>query len=57
MAGASSSVPFTLGPQGLIFEEDCSTNRREVRPVLYLDSSVYLITGIGTRNNPYIVGM
>ena len=28
-----------------------------VRPVLYLSSSVYKITGDGTISNPYIIGM
>ena len=28
-----------------------------VRPVLYLDSSVYKISGSGTLNDPYIIGM
>ena len=28
-----------------------------VRPVLYLDASVYIIDGSGTENNPYIIGM
>ena len=28
-----------------------------VRPVLYLDSSVYVIDGSGTENGPYIIGM
>lgn len=27
------------------------------RPVLYLNSNVYIINGIGTRSNPYIIGM
>ena len=28
-----------------------------VRPVLYLDSSVYVVNGSGTESNPYILGM
>ena len=28
-----------------------------VRPVLYLDSSVYVIDGTGTQSDPYIIGM
>ncbi len=31
--------------------------RRSVRPVLYLDSSVYVIDGNGTMADPYIIGM
>lgn len=27
------------------------------RPVLYLDSSVYVIDGSGTMSDPYIIGM
>ena len=27
------------------------------RPVLYLDSSVYVIDGTGTQSDPYIIGM
>ena len=34
-----------------------STNGHGVRPVLYLDSSVYKIDGNGTLDNPYIIGM
>ena len=28
-----------------------------VRPVVYLDSSVYIVSGEGTEANPYIIGM
>ena len=37
-----------------------STNARSgyaARPVLYLDSSVYVIDGTGTQSDPYIIGM
>ena len=34
-----------------------STNGYNVRPVLYLDSSVYVIDGDGSLLNPYIIGM
>jgi len=29
----------------------------EVRPVIYLDSSVYIVSGDGTEGNPYQIGM
>ena len=32
-------------------------NGSAVRPVVYLDSSVYVISGDGTESNPYIIGM
>ncbi|MBQ8043494.1 MAG: hypothetical protein IJ272_05020 [Clostridia bacterium] len=32
-------------------------NGRTVRPSLYLDSSVYIISGEGSEENPYIIGM
>ena len=28
-----------------------------VRPVLYLDSNVYVVDGSGTMSDPYIIGM
>jgi len=30
---------------------------KNVRPVVYLDSSVYIVSGDGTISNPYIIGM
>ena len=34
-----------------------ATNGYTVRPVVYLDSSVYIVSGDGSINNPYIIGM
>ena len=33
------------------------TNGYAVRPVVYLDSSVYIVSGDGTKANPYQIGM
>ena len=55
-SSASSSKLFTLNYTGhLLFGE--SNNGSDVRPVLYLDSSVYKINGDGSLKNPYIIGM
>lgn len=37
--------------------ESSYNGKYEYRPVLYLDSSVYVIDGDGSVNNPYIIGM
>ena len=34
-----------------------ASSGNSARPVLYLDSSVYIIDGTGTQSNPYIIGM
>ena len=34
-----------------------ASNGHAARPVLYLDSSVYVIDGTGTQSDPYIIGM
>ena len=34
-----------------------ANNGHAVRPVVYLDSSVYIISGEGTESNPYQIGM
>ena len=39
------------------WNEACSKNAYSVRPVMYLDSSVYIISGDGTEGNPYQIGM
>ena len=36
---------------------DRANNGYSVRPVLYLDSSVYVIDGNGSVSDPYIIGM
>ena len=51
-----SSNVFNLNINGnLNYYDAC--NGASIRPVLYLSSSVYKITGDGTISNPYIIGM
>ena len=49
--------------QALMIDYDGSMNKyvtrngKSVRPVVYLDESVYVISGTGTESDPYIIGM
>ena len=49
---ASESI-FIYG----VLSHEATFNGRNVRPVVYLDPSVYVVSGDGTEANPYQVGM
>jgi len=49
----SSSEVFGVVATGSLNNVDS----RAIRPVVYLDSSVYIISGTGTESDPYIIGM
>ena len=51
----SNSV-FYLDYSGNL-DSNSAYSGRSARPVLYLDSSVYVIDGNGSQNDPYIIGM
>ena len=51
----SSSV-FRVNDSGILNNNNAD-NGNAVRPVLYLDSSVYVIDGNGSISDPYIIGM
>ena len=53
---SDSDVVFTLYDRGDLLNYDAGYGFG-VRPVLYLDSSVYVIDGSGTASDPYIIGM
>ena len=48
---------FFLAGDGSLTHYNSANIGFSVRPVLYLSSSVYKITGDGTISNPYIIGM
>ena len=48
---------FFLTYYGELSWEGSASSALGVRPVLYLDSSVYKIDGEGTLDKPYIIGM
>ena len=52
----SSSFVFNLSYY-MIFDYTSTGSGLGVRPVLYLNNSVYKIDGIGTYQSPYIIGM
>ena len=54
-----SSIVFILGSPGGVYSDSASNayTGYGVRPVLYLDASVYKIDGEGTLDKPYIIGM
>ena len=57
---SSNRIVFPLDVKGALSQEHYGryTGMGEgVRPVLYLDASVYKIDGEGTLDNPYIIGM
>jgi len=52
----SGSNILVINSQGRLYNYS-AVSGASVRPVVYLDSSVYLTSGDGTITNPYIVGM
>ena len=52
----SWNAVITMSYSGLV-RNDNSDSGVIVRPVLYLDSSVYVIDGNGSQSDPYIMGM
>ena len=55
-SSSSSSVVFYVYYGGYLSNYSAN-NGYAARPVLYLDSSVYVIDGTGTQSDPYIIGM
>ena len=53
---STSSSVFSVFNSGTL-SNSSSVNGRSARPVLYLDSSVYVIDGNGSQSDPYIIGM
>ena len=51
-----SSNVFRVSSNGNLSDLNAS-NGNSARPVLYLDSSVYVIDGNGSQSDPYIIGM
>ena len=51
-----SNYVFILSYNGLLYRNSASYGS-SARPVLYLDSSVYVIDGNGSVSDPYIIGM
>jgi len=49
------SVLFNIFSSNVAWETPA--NISNVRPVLYLDSSVYILSGIGSKSDPYIISM
>ena len=47
---------FRVADRGYLFASSADDGYA-ARPVLYLDSSVYVIDGTGTQSDPYIIGM
>ena len=54
---SSSSSVFYVGNIGGSLASTSANSGSSARPVLYLDSSVYIIDGTGTQSDPYIIGM
>ena len=48
---------FFIGYQGGVSSNIIAHNSFSSRPVLYLDALVYKVGGVGTLNDPYIIGM
>ncbi len=54
---SSSYTVFYVYNHGYLSDRNNARNGSAARPVLYLDSSVYVIDGTGTQSDPYIIGM
>ena len=53
---SNSSYVFFVSNNGYLYSNNANFGYA-ARPVLYLDSSVYVIDGTGTQSDPYIIGM
>ena len=53
MTAYSSSYPVGVDASGGLFGDVSAYNGFAVRPVLYLKSNVYVISGDGSEGNPY----
>ena len=53
---SNSNNAFNLNNNGQVNTNN-AYNGNAVRPVLYLDSSVYVMDGNGSVSDPYIIGM
>ncbi len=53
---SNSSDVFRVDGNGYLYSLS-ALNGNSARPVLYLDSSVYVIDGNGSQSDPYIIGM
>ena len=56
-SSSNSSNAFVVSKDGILGYFSDANFGYAIRPVLYLDSSVYKIDGDGTLDNPYIIGM
>lgn len=56
MSGYSSSNPLIVSHLGSLFS-NASSNGSSIRPVLYLKSNVYVVSGTGSKVNPYRIGI
>ena len=56
MSAYSSSFPLYVISSGSLNDTSAS-NGFAARPVLYLKSNVYVVSGKGTKVNPYRIGM
>ena len=50
-------IPLFVSSYGYLYNYFDSPSGYSVRPVVYLDSSVYIVSGEGTEANPYQIGM
>jgi len=59
MASVSPSVGecAVVSPNGDVNSTNAGNNAAAVRPVVYLDPLVYVVSGDGTEGNPYQIGM
>ena len=53
---SGAAAMFLIGTQADIGSY-FGNNTYDVRPTLYLDSSVYILKGDGSEANPYVIGM
>ena len=53
---SNSSYVFSMSSTGSLINDDALYGH-PARPVLYLDSGVYVVDGSGTMSDPYIIGM
>ena len=56
MSAYSSSDPLSAGHGGYLYSTSASDGY-SIRPVLYLKSNVYVVSGTGTKVDPYRIGM
>ena len=57
MSACDSTIPLAVYSYGYLQDPDTAGFSYSIRPVLYLKSNVYVVSGTGSKVDPYRIGM